>query len=92
MYTPSPRTIDQLQHAFKYHAPAGNQAERYARLRMVAGELAQHIATNTPESREQSLAFTKIEEAVMFANAAIARHEVWDGNRMLSPLDLDFGG
>jgi len=30
---------------------------------------------NTPESREQSLAITALEEAVMWANAAIARRE-----------------
>lgn len=28
-----------------------------------------------PESRERSLAFTKIDEAVMWANASIARNE-----------------
>jgi hypothetical protein len=30
---------------------------------------------HTPESREQSLALTNLEQAVMWANAAIARRE-----------------
>lgn len=34
------------------------------------------IDADCPESREKSLALTKVEEAVMWANAAIARREV----------------
>ena len=33
------------------------------------------IVTLTPKSREQSLALTKLEEAIMHANSAIARNE-----------------
>jgi hypothetical protein len=64
-----------LQNAFKYHAPKNNQPDRYNRLRIQAYELAQTIAKNTPPSREQSLALTKLEEVIMWANAAIARNE-----------------
>jgi hypothetical protein len=38
-------------------------------------ELAEEITRSCPECREKSLALTKVEEAVMWANAAIARHE-----------------
>ncbi len=38
-------------------------------------KLAQYVLALTPESREQSLAVTKLEEAMMWANAAIARNE-----------------
>lgn len=75
MYTPSPRTTAQLVAAFTYHAPHGDQVERYARLRQAAGELASRMATSCPESRELSLALTNLEQAVMWANAAIARNE-----------------
>lgn len=60
---------------FTYHPPHGDQAARYANLRSRAMELAQLIVETTPESREQSLALTALEEAVMWANAAIARRE-----------------
>ena len=75
MYEPSERIEKQIAEAFVYHAPKDDQRERYAVIRNRARELAQVIAQSTPESREQSLALTKLEEAVMFANAAIARHE-----------------
>jgi hypothetical protein len=88
MYTPSERVTKQLATTFRYHRPSGSQPERYERLRDEAAKLAHLIACNTPESREQSLALTKLEEVVMFANAAIARNEVWDGNTMTSPLRL----
>lgn len=64
-----------LDNTFKYHKPKSDQAERYVALRDKAHELALIIAANTPESREQSLALTKLEESIMHANAAIARHE-----------------
>ena len=89
MYTPSDRVTKQLTSAFTYHRPQGNQPERYVRIRDAAAEVAHLIACNTPESREQALALTKLEEAVMFANAAIARHEKWDGNKMIEPLELE---
>lgn len=60
---------------FTYHAPKDDQAVRYTILRNSVKLLAQEIATLSPESREQSLALTKLEEAVMWANAAIARNE-----------------
>lgn len=34
-----------------------------------------YIAEFTPTSREQELALTKLEEAIMWANASIARNE-----------------
>lgn len=88
MYTPSERVSAQLKKTFTYCRPQGNQPQRYERLRDEAGKLAHLIACNTPESREQSLALTKLEEVVMFANAAIARNEEWDGNAMKSPLQI----
>lgn len=75
MYEPEPRVEQQIETAFTYHAPKGNQPARYVELREQAKALAVTIARLTPPSREQSLALTKLEECVMFANSAIARHE-----------------
>ena len=62
-----------LENRFTYHAPKEGQPAIYGGLRDHAKELAYHIKNVTPASREQSLALTKLEEAVFWANAAIAR-------------------
>ena len=58
---------------FTYHPPIGNQATTYEQIRKEAALFAGSIRNQTPICREQSLAITKIEEAVFWANAAIAR-------------------
>jgi hypothetical protein len=67
--------LERIERDFTYHAPKGDQAERYTQLRDKAKEFALLIAELTPYSREQSLAFTYLEQAVMIANASIARNE-----------------
>lgn len=64
-----------LANRFTYHPPKDGQADRYVALRDHAHELAQHIDAECPDSREKSLAMTHLEDAVMWANAAIARNE-----------------
>jgi len=64
-----------LENRFTYHAPKEGQPQRYEALRAAGKEFARLIASECPESREQSLAVTHIEEAVFWANAAIARSE-----------------
>ena len=66
----------ELMRRFTYHKPKGNQPERYEGIRAKALMLAMEVCGSCPESRERSLAVTKIEEAVFWANAAIARNEV----------------
>jgi hypothetical protein len=66
---------EKFDRIFTYHEPHGNQVERYKVIRAKARELAELIDSSSPISREQSLAFTKLEETVMWANAAIARRE-----------------
>lgn len=60
---------------FTYHSPKGDQPDRYVRLRDEAKDLAITILQNVPYSRERSLAITKLEEAIFWANAGIARNE-----------------
>lgn len=64
-----------IEQNFTYHRPFGDQQERYEALRAKAKELAHLINETTPSSREQSLALTNLENAIMWANAAIARNE-----------------
>ena len=64
-----------IEKNFTYHAPKQGQPERYELIRNKAKELALTIEKACPDSREKSLAFTKLEEAVMWANASIARNE-----------------
>jgi hypothetical protein len=64
-----------LNHIFKYHAPKGDQAERYEQIRDAARLFASEIVRLSPESRERTQAITHIECAVMWANAGIARNE-----------------
>jgi len=64
-----------IEKNFSYHAPKNNQPERYEKIRYKAKLLAAYIDENCPDSREKSLAMTKLEEAVMWANASIARNE-----------------
>lgn len=64
-----------IENSFTYHPPKGDQQSRYVFLRDEAKELALNIMLSCPDSRERSLALTKLEEAVMWANASIARNE-----------------
>lgn len=64
-----------LDNVFSYHPPFGDQAERYVAIREKAKELAALIQGSTPLSREQSVALTNVQQAVMWANAAIAINE-----------------
>jgi hypothetical protein len=66
---------DELKNRFTYHAPKGDQQERYESLRSAGLGLAAMIVTLTPGSREQSLALTNLEQALFWANAGIARNE-----------------
>lgn len=61
---------------FNYHAPKNqSQVSRYEDIRESARQFADYLNGNCPESRELSLAITKLEECVMWANASIARRE-----------------
>jgi hypothetical protein len=66
--------LAEFDRIFTYHEPDDAQIAVYREIRRKARELAEFISEACPESREKSLAFTKIEEAVMWANAAVARY------------------
>jgi hypothetical protein len=70
----NPLTPEDLVHRFAYHAPTGGKAKKHEAVRAACLEAALEIAVHCPNSRELSLAITKLEEAMMHANAAIARN------------------
>lgn len=75
IYPISPEQESELNKRFTYHAPKDDQIPRYGELRSQGRQLATHIIAKTPPGREQALALTKLEEAIFWANAAIARGE-----------------
>lgn len=67
--------LAQIDNWFRYHAPKGDQQERYERIRASAKDFAKVIAECTPPSADQTAALRKLRECVMTANAAIACNE-----------------
>lgn len=72
-YEVTNRMRARLENDYVYHPARPDQLNRYGQLRAAAKSLAYMICAYTPESREQSLALTSLETAIMQANAAIAR-------------------
>ena len=68
-------TTDEIDLRFTYHPPRSGQPEKYQAIREAGNAFARLLSSISPPSREQSLAIGKLEEAVMWANAAIARRE-----------------
>lgn len=75
LVTTMPTMTDEIHTRFTYHAPKADQPARYEALRSAAKDLAILIQASVPESREKALAFTNLEQAIMWANAGIARRE-----------------
>ncbi len=68
-------TEHEIERRFTYHAPRAGQAEDYQSIRASVREVVEVIEHVCPDCREKSLAVTKLEEAVFWANASIARRE-----------------
>lgn len=66
--------LKRLDNDYIYHAPTEDQVVKYNQIRSQAKDLAITFVNLCPESRELSVALTHLEEAVMQANAAIARN------------------
>lgn len=74
-YTPHADATKKRENNFVYHKPTEDQQGRYVQLRNYAKSFAALLDHTCPPSRELSLAMTKLEEVVFWANAAIARNE-----------------
>jgi len=72
---PRELTEQDIESRFTYHAPKGNQPERYGLIRDFGKQFARDINVLCPDSREKTIALTKLDEVIMWANASIARNE-----------------
>ena len=67
---------EQVMRNLTNHPPtSGEVVEKFEQVRMFAKYLGVAILEECPESRERSLALTKLEETVMWAVASIARNQ-----------------
>lgn len=62
-----------LDKRFTYHPPTPERRRLHEQVREGSFILAQVFDAVLPESREKALALTSLEEALMWANACIAR-------------------
>lgn len=67
--------IDEVELRFNFHAPNGDQLQRYQALREKAHEYATLIMQCCPPSRERASAITELTVVNMLANSAIAINE-----------------
>lgn len=65
--------VQEIETRFTYRPPKGDQTKVYSSIRGRVKVLAAFLTNTCPESRELSLAITHLEEAVFWANAAVAR-------------------
>jgi hypothetical protein len=65
--------LARIENDFTYHRPPAERQQDFVDIRMGAKLLAKLMIDKCPEGRELSSALTKLEEAVMHANAGIAR-------------------
>lgn len=63
-----------ISNRFTYHAPTEQQVKKYGSLRTRGKELAFLIEELCPDSDEKREALVRLDEVIMHANAAIARH------------------
>lgn len=64
----------ELKNNFTYHAPSKEKVYIHETIRNECYDLAQTL-NDLPDSREKSLALTKLEECMMWANACVARND-----------------
>lgn len=66
---------ERIERDFMYHQPTAVSISKMQSIRSNAKVLAVLIDSLAMDSREKSLAITNLEQAVMWANAAIARNQ-----------------
>lgn len=76
-HTSKPSDISsELNRRFNYHQPSNEHVvNKHRQIRQACRYAANVVEVACPDGREKSLALTKIEEAMMWANAAIARNQ-----------------
>ncbi len=67
---------EDIEHRFAFHAATTEEKrDAHASVRQACRRLADFINESAPDGREKSLAITHVEEAMLWANAAIARQQ-----------------
>ena len=64
---------------FDHHAPNITRAAQHERMRAAFKRAVNYVLAHAPDTRERALAVTKLEEAMFWANACIARQDVEEG-------------
>jgi hypothetical protein len=64
-----------INNRFEFHPADEEKAANHECVRQMCCELAHSLNELLPEGREKSLAITNLEETMMWANAALARHQ-----------------
>jgi len=64
----------QIENNFKFHPADVEKGKMHDQVRSDCKDLANKLDVLLPNSREKSLAMTKLEEVMMWANASIARN------------------
>lgn len=72
MYSVTDVRLEELKNTYTYHSPKTDQIGRYQELREEALKLAVRIEQLVPPGRPKSVAQTKLEEVIMWANKGIA--------------------
>ncbi|MBM4525191.1 hypothetical protein GS462_11290 [Rhodococcus hoagii] len=67
------RTTESIAARFDVHPASPEQQRQHQRVREACKALAGFLADNVPAGRERSLAFTKLEETMMWANKGVAQ-------------------
>lgn len=66
---------ERIENDFTYHPPINDQVAMYKEIRDMGKGFAMKLSCHCPQSRELSVALTKLDEVVFWANASIARNE-----------------
>lgn len=73
---PADTLLERINHDFSYHPPTTDEIVfRHEQIRENLKGVTQVLVALTFPSREQSIMITKLEEAMFWANASIARHQ-----------------
>lgn len=67
-----PKNSGQYDKLFIHHPPSADRIKKHEGLREFAIQYARYIEENTPPSSERTLAIRKLQETLMWANAALA--------------------
>lgn len=65
--------MNDIQRRFSFYPPSEDRALEHTRVRVECREFALYLDEVLTDGREKTLALTKLEEVMFWANAAIAR-------------------